>query len=245
MSEVAQALRLHHLIALAIDGQRLTGAGQADAGSVTLARGAWLDNYRAHPLLWLVPLGFFILDHHAHWLVAGVGIALAVAAAVCGPSLDRHVPLSGALFSYGLLVAFAGLFILQFLDDGRWFSGDAELTILEWWNDPPTEPLREPGQLQEVVTLSANGGWGFASAGQTRSEFVSNNFHLYYDTFAIPRDSVALFEVSLVANYVGYKGMVSVDFASYDGAMILCPSVELAVVNPLPGGLTVVDGGMT
>jgi len=122
---------------------------------------------------------------------------------------------------------------------------NAELTVLEWWNEPPTEPLREPGQLQEVVTLSANGGWGFASAGQTRSEFVSNNFHLYYDTFAIPRDSVALFEVSLVANYVGYKGMVSVDFASYDGAMILCPSVELAVVNPLPGGLTVVDGGMT
>ena len=81
-------------------------------------------------LLWLVPLGFFILDHDAHWLVAGVGIALAVAAAVCGPSLDRHLPLSGALFSYGLLVAYAGLFILQFLDDGRWFSGDAGTPVL-------------------------------------------------------------------------------------------------------------------
>jgi hypothetical protein len=121
----------------------------------------------------------------------------------------------------------------------------AELTVLEWWNEPPTEPLHEPGQSQDVVTLSADGGWGFASPGQTRNEYISNNYHLNYDTFAIPRDSVALFEVSLVASYVGYKGTVLVDFASYDGAMILCPSVELEVVNALPGGLTVVDGGMT
>jgi uncharacterized membrane protein len=77
-------------------------------------------------LLWLVPLGFFILDHHAHWLVAVVGIALAGAAASCRPTLDRHLDVSGALFSYGLVVAYAGLFILQFLDDGRWLSGGAD-----------------------------------------------------------------------------------------------------------------------
>jgi len=118
----------------------------------------------------------------------------------------------------------------------------AELTVLEWWNEPPTEPLREPGQAQNVVTLSASGGWGFASPGQTRIQNVSDNYHLNYDTFVIPRDSVALFEVSLVASYMGYKAMVLVDFAS-NGAMILCPYVQLEVANALPNGL-VVDGGM-
>lgn len=122
-------------------------------------------------------------------------------------------------------------------------SVTAELTVLQWWNEPPTEPLREPGQVQDVVTLSASGGWGFASAGQTRNQYISDNYHLNYDTFAIPRDSVALFEVSLVASYTGYKAMVLVDFAGYDGAKILCPYVQLALASSLPDGLTV-DGGM-
>jgi hypothetical protein len=119
----------------------------------------------------------------------------------------------------------------------------AELIVLEWWNEPPTEPLKESGQSQDVLTLSASGGWGFLSPGETRNQYLSDNYHVNYDTFAIPRDSVAVFEVSLVASYMGYKGMVFVDFASYDGARILCPYVQLEVVNPLPDGITV-DGGM-
>ncbi|HEX2336018.1 MAG TPA: DUF2157 domain-containing protein [Hyphomicrobiaceae bacterium] len=70
-------------------------------------------------LAWLVPLGFFVLGQHAHWLVILIGIAGAAA------SQARNAPpaLSAALFFYGLAVAYAGLFILQFLDDGRWLLG--------------------------------------------------------------------------------------------------------------------------
>ena len=41
---------------------------------------------------------------------------MAVAAAAAGQTIDRTIPLSAALFAYGLIVAFAGLYILQFID---------------------------------------------------------------------------------------------------------------------------------
>jgi uncharacterized membrane protein len=68
-------------------------------------------------IVWLVPLGFFIVDKHAHWLVAIVGTAVAIAAAAGGKTIDDVYPSSAALFTYGLLVAFAGLYIMQFIDD--------------------------------------------------------------------------------------------------------------------------------
>jgi uncharacterized membrane protein len=76
--------------------------------------------------LWIVPLGYLIWGHHAHALVVLIGGAVALAAAGWGEVLDRHVPVSAALFAYGLGVAYAGLFILQFLDDNRWLIGSAE-----------------------------------------------------------------------------------------------------------------------
>ena len=67
-------------------------------------------------VIWLVPLGYFVLDRHAHWIVAAVGVLAAVGAAAAGPEIDRRIAASAALFAYGLIVAFAGLYILQFLD---------------------------------------------------------------------------------------------------------------------------------
>ena len=66
--------------------------------------------------VWLVPLGHFIFDRHAHWIAVATGAAVAVAAAAAAPAIDRHIRASAALFAYGLLVAFAGLYILQFID---------------------------------------------------------------------------------------------------------------------------------
>jgi len=77
-------------------------------------------------VVWLVPLGFLIWGYHAHWLVVLIGGAVALAAAGAGEALDRHLPISAALFAYGLAVAYAGLFILQFLDDERWLTGSGD-----------------------------------------------------------------------------------------------------------------------
>jgi hypothetical protein len=109
-------------------------------------------------------------------------------------------------------------------------SVDAELSPLEWWNQPPTQPLHEPGQLQNVVTLNTSGGWGFLSPGETKSEYVSDNYHVTYDMFHIPRDAAAVFEVSLNLNYYSYNGSVYVDF-SPDTYLVLCPYLQLEVFS--------------
>jgi uncharacterized membrane protein len=67
---------------------------------------------------WLVPLGHFILNRHAHWVVAAIGVAAALAAVAAGPAIDRRLRASEAVFAYGIAVAYAALFIWQFVDDG-------------------------------------------------------------------------------------------------------------------------------
>jgi uncharacterized membrane protein len=67
---------------------------------------------------WLVPLGYFILNLHAHWVVAAIGVAAAVAAIAAAPAIDRTLRASQALLAYAIGGAFAALFIWQFIDSG-------------------------------------------------------------------------------------------------------------------------------
>ena len=105
---------------------------------------------------------------------------------------------------------------------------DARLTLLEWWNHPPTEPVAGANQTRDVLSLSADGGWGFLSPGQTRSGWVSDNYHVAYDTLHVPRNGAVVFEVSLEVVYDGYNGSYDADFANLDRS-IVCPGVELRV----------------
>jgi len=72
-------------------------------------------------VLWLVPLGFFLFDHHAHWIVAALGALAALGAAVAGPAIDRRMRGSAALFAYAIILAFAGLYLLAFVDESRFY----------------------------------------------------------------------------------------------------------------------------
>lgn len=67
-------------------------------------------------VLWIVPLGYLVLDHHAHWIVVGIGAVVAAGTAAGARAIDRHAPVSAPAFAYGILVAFAGLYTLQFID---------------------------------------------------------------------------------------------------------------------------------
>jgi len=67
-------------------------------------------------VIWLVPLGFFLLDHRAHWIIAAIGVLAAVGAAAAGSAIDRRIAASAALFAYAIIVAFAGLYLLAFVD---------------------------------------------------------------------------------------------------------------------------------
>ncbi len=65
---------------------------------------------------WLVPLGYLVLDGHAHWLVVAIGVAAALAAILAAPAIDRWTGAAQAIFAYAIAVAFAGLFIMQFIE---------------------------------------------------------------------------------------------------------------------------------
>ena len=67
-------------------------------------------------LVWLVPLGYFVFDGHAHWIVVALGVLACAAAALAGAAIDRRVTASAAVFSYGLIGALCGLYLMQFID---------------------------------------------------------------------------------------------------------------------------------
>jgi len=62
-------------------------------------------------VIWRVPLGFRLLDHHAHWIIAAVG-ALAAVGAAASPAIDRCMALGSTLRL--IIVAFASLYLLAF-----------------------------------------------------------------------------------------------------------------------------------
>jgi len=107
-------------------------------------------------------------------------------------------------------------------------SVDAELSVFEWWNEPPTEPLSEPGQLQNVIPiLKAEGG---EFSGDGKSTLVSANCQLTYNIFRIPSNDVAVFEVGLSLTWGIAEGDVNVDF-SFEDNLVLCPYLQLEVLT--------------
>ena len=100
------------------------GRRRTDGGVTALASGSSPRGPEPGPVARAT--GVSGLGHHAHWLVVLIGGAVAATAAVWGRAIDRHLPLSAVLFTYGLAVTYAGLFILQFLDDDRWFLGGSD-----------------------------------------------------------------------------------------------------------------------
>jgi hypothetical protein len=107
---------------------------------------------------------------------------------------------------------------------------DAELSVFEWWNEPPTEPLLEPSQSQNVTSLSAEGGFW---SGDGHSKLIFGNYPLTYDVFRIPSNDVAVFEVGLSLKHQIWEGDVNVDF-SFEDNLVLCPYLQLEVLTAAP-----------
>jgi uncharacterized membrane protein len=144
-------------------------------------------------VIWLVPLGYFVLDHHAHWIVVAVGVLAALAAAGAAPAIDRHVTASAAAFSYGLIAAFAGLYLLQFIDrlvlygaqDKEWTAQLVLLAIL-------TLALLLATMLWALHTDNRAALW-LAYAG-----FALEIFSLYVKTFGTLLDTSLFFLIAAV-----------------------------------------------
>jgi uncharacterized membrane protein len=78
---------------------------------------------------WVVPLGYLVLDRHAHWLVAAIGVAAALAAVLAAPTIDRWTRASQAIFAYAVATACAGLVNVQFIEDVMFGSVASKLSL--------------------------------------------------------------------------------------------------------------------
>jgi len=67
--------------------------------------------------IWVICLGYLLLDGHGHGVVVGIGLLIA-AAGLALPLVDeRWSVFLGPAVAYGMTLAFAGLFALQFVEN--------------------------------------------------------------------------------------------------------------------------------
>jgi len=67
--------------------------------------------------IWIVCLGYLLFDGHGHGVVVGIGLLIAAAGLVLPLINERLSALSNPAVAYGMTIAFAGLFALQFIED--------------------------------------------------------------------------------------------------------------------------------
>jgi len=129
---------------------------------------------------------------------------------------------------------------------GGFFSGNssfldisAELTLWEWWEDPPQQILA--GNPSQVLDIDVQGGGIFGQHGKSEKQnFDLNSYDFSYNNmFFIPGSSTAVFQVSLNVRYTvddsSSDGNVTADFSTDPNYFVLCPSVQLEVLTPPPG----------
>jgi hypothetical protein len=106
-----------------------------------------------------------------------------------------------------------------------------DLSLLEWWHQPATEPLRQADQSDPVTDLFVDGGFALWSLGNTADRRISGTYNVNYDTFRVPANRVAMFEVSLNLRYSGDEGF---GWFAFDGPghSVLCPFVQLEIISP-------------
>ena len=104
----------------------------------------------------------------------------------------------------------------------------AKLDLLEWWNQPPTSPLRQVDQAQQALFLSTSTG-GYFDDDATDSEAVFRGYDLRYNLFVVPPGAVVVFEVALYVRYANKEGSIHVDFQSGDFE-VLCPGVLIGML---------------
>jgi hypothetical protein len=124
----------------------------------------------------------------------------------------------------------AGLYRNIILPQEGFLDVRATLRIFEWWNQPPTQPVRNGTQFTFPVSLTVHSG-GFWDPGDSQFTYVLDGFDPKYNLFTMPPKGVAVFDVEtlILGSYFG-KGLALVDFA-FDDYFILCPYLQLEILT--------------
>jgi hypothetical protein len=110
-------------------------------------------------------------------------------------------------------------------------SAAGRLHVFEWWNQPPTEPLAQADQTQQVASAAISGG-GFGDVGGIVPKNVFRGVDLRHTLFLMPPHAVTVIEVTAAITYgTGSDGgHVNADFNSGD-FQIMCPFVLVSVLT--------------
>lgn len=93
------------------------------------------------------------------------------------------------------------------------------MSLFEWWNQPPTQPLPQNDQSLRLFVLKTNAGQGFGGDSSTVSQHVFRGCDLRYTLFLVPPFGVTVIEVTAqISHSSGQDGShnVLVDFESGD-----------------------------
>jgi hypothetical protein len=113
-----------------------------------------------------------------------------------------------------------------FWQGDRWSNLDlqANLVPLEWWKQPPTQPLWQANQHRAVLSLSTRTG-GFFDVGAVEvAPIMFQSFDLRYQLFLVPPNETAVLVVCLSIHYFNSEGYVAVDFTTGD-FRVICSSL--------------------
>lgn len=105
----------------------------------------------------------------------------------------------------------------------------AELAVMEWWNQPPTQAVQQPAANITVRHASASGGY-INDTEQTMT-IDSETYYLHQDGFRVPAHGPVVIEVSLNLYYGGGHGArFAYDYRPEDqNHQTVCPYVQIDV----------------
>jgi hypothetical protein len=129
---------------------------------------------------------------------------------------------------------------VQVSSDQGTLSGDnntvqlsSQLSLIEWWNQPPTYPFPEGSQrVDNIVYLSATGGSIFGGS-DIKAVNLFNAYDMSYSIFSVPPNGVAIFEVQLLYSYHTHNGNVTIELYGTDqlNYYVMCPFVFVDVLT--------------
>ncbi|MFZ0455901.1 MAG: hypothetical protein WAM24_19290 [Ignavibacteriaceae bacterium] len=124
--------------------------------------------------------------------------------------------------------------------DSGTFAGDrrssvtiySNLNPMEWWNQPPTQPMTQSDQSVQIFNISCESGSMFDFDGGFNGDYVFRGSDSQYKLMIVPPKGVVVFEVVSVISYSNGVdgGKAHVDFSSND-FKIICPFMLLSVLT--------------
>ena len=110
-------------------------------------------------------------------------------------------------------------------------SVDGSLEILEWWNQPPTQPPAQPDQSVNVANLRVT-AYGWSEVGAIDARDIFRGYDLRHTLMLVPPSATLVFTVTAAVSCAtgSDSGLTEVDFAS--GAFqVGSPAVLVAVLS--------------